>query len=378
MIKKRCILSILLIIVLTLVSTSSVFAVPNKVFANTSIFLDIKNSSFENTITDEFDKPFVSDWVINGENFVSDNVNVVSTSAYEGRNSLQLKNGVFNIESKEFIEIENSAQYLFGVKFVFSDVDDSLQISVKTYNSQNEIIATHKSQTIISKQENLDKWQEAFLMVDKDANAKKVKISIEVDSKKGSVGVDNVYGYKNFVNLYNGASISLEKNIVQIRFTAKIDIDVYQTFINNYSFVSVGMLLSPKEQVDKVGEFTVKGIPENGKMAMISASNWNNPNSYMKDGYYTFCAGFGQHGYGGLENIINGEIVVRAYVKYTENGKENIIYSSWNLNDNCRSIRQVANSAKQDIEVYNSYSLDQQEIISAYIEGRTPNVEGLD
>ena len=286
------------------------------------------------------------------------------------------KNDTMN--SKEFIEIENSAQYLFGVKFVFSDVDDSLQISVKTYNSQNEIIATHKSQTIISKQENLDKWREAFLMVDKDANAKKVKISIEVDSKKGSVGVDNVYGYKNFVNLYNGASISLEKNIVQIRFTAKIDIDVYQTFINNYSFVSVGMLLSPKEQVDKVGEFTVKGIPENGKMAMISASNWNNPNSYMKDGYYTFCAGFGQHGYGGLENIINGEIVVRAYVKYTENGKENIIYSRWNLNDNCRSIRQVANSAKQDIEVYNSYSLDQQEIISAYIEGRTPNVEGLD
>ena len=378
MIKKRCILSRLLIIVLTLVSTSSVFAVPNKVFANTSIFLDIKNSSFENTITDEFDKPFVSDWVINGENFVSDNVNVVSTSAYEGRNSLQLKNGVFTIESKEFIEIENSAEYLFGVKFVFSDVDDSLQISVKTYNSQNEIIATHKSQTIISKQENLDKWQEAFLMVDKDANAKKVKISIEVDSKKGSVRVDNVYGYKNFVNLYNGASISLEKNIVQIRFTAKIDIDVYQTFINNYSFVSVGMLLSPKEQVDKVGEFTVKGIPENGKMAMISASNWNNPNSYMKDGYYTFCAGFGQHGYDDLENIINGEIVVRAYVKYTENGKENIIYSSWNLNDNCRSIRQVANSAKQDIEVYNSYSLDQQEIISAYIEGRTPNIEGLD
>ena len=159
---------------------------------------------------------------------------------------------------------------------------------------------------------------------------------------------------------------------------AKIDVSSYQTFINNYSNVSVGMVFSTKDQVNSVGEFTIKGIPSNGKVQLMPIDHWNNPKTYMKDGYYTFCAGPEQEGYDELEKILNGEFVVRAYIKYTENGKEKILYSSWNMQDNCRSIRQVAQKAKQDIDVFNSYSLDQKEIINAYIEGRKPSFENLE
>ena len=75
---------------------------------------------------------------------------------------------------------------------------------------------------------------------------------------------------------------------------------------------------------------------------------------------------------------IDINFTVRGYVKYIEGGEEKILYSSWSLENNCRSIRQVAIMAKQDADFFNSYDLDQQEIINAYIEGRAPNFDGLD
>ncbi len=377
MTKRRCVLSLFLIIVITLVSISSVFALPKNAFASSNIFVDIKNSSFESTSTQQFAKPFATDWIVNDGNFVAENINVISTNAYDKNNYWQFKNGTYFVESQDFIQIDDAAEYLFGVKFIFSNINDSCKLSVKSYNAQNEFVSEYQGQTIISKQEYVGKWQETVLKLALDSQAIKVKILIEINAQQGSVGIDNVNAYKNFIKLDNGASICLEKNLLEIRFTAKLDIEAYQMLSHNYHQVSVGMVLSPKQQVNSASEFTVKGISLNGAMETIDVDHWNNPKTYQQDGYYTYYCAFGQVGYDLMEDFLDGEIVARAYIKYTESNKEKYIYSTWDMVNNCRSIRQVAQKAKQDERVYNSYTLTQKEIISAYIEGRVPNFDGL-
>ena len=207
MTKRRCAYSFLLIFILALVFLSSVFVIPNKVFASINTFLDVKNPSFENTETVN-NKAIATDWIINNGSFDLRNVNIISNNAYDKNNYLQVENGTYNIESENFVEIENSYSYLFGVKFIFSSEDDSFSLAVKTYNANNELIDVCQSQRVISKQQLIGKWQEVFLTVNNNENIKCVKISIEADAKNGTIGIDNFYGHKNFISLYNGASIS--------------------------------------------------------------------------------------------------------------------------------------------------------------------------
>ncbi len=376
---KRSLLSkMLLTIVLTFVFMSSLFVLPQNAYANSPIFLDVKNSSFENTISDNSDKPFATDWTVNNGNFDAENINVISNNAYDKDNYWQFKKGNYSVESEDFIDVEQSAEYIFGVKFIFSNIQDSCAILVKGYNVNGELISTNKSEIIISKSEYLGMWQESFLTIYLDTNVKKIKISIEIDANVGSVGIDNVYAHKNFIKSHKGASISLERDVLKIRFTAEINYEAYQTFVNNFEDVSVGMVFAPKKQVTEIGEYTIKGVPEDGNMQIIFSEYWNNEKTCQQDGLYTFSCYFAAVGYDELVGRTNILFVVRPFIKFTQNGEERVIYSSWNIDDNCRSIKQVAQLVKQDVDVYNSYDLDQQEIISAFIEGRIPNFDGLD
>jgi len=377
MTKRKSIFSLLLIFILTLVFLLSAFVTPKNAFASTSIFVDIKNPSFEIVTSDEYDKPFPTDWIIN-EDFEPEKINVISTNAYNKNNYWQFEGGSYTVESKDFIEIENDYDYLFGVKFIFSDVNDSLTLNIKTFDEQGELIGTHQGQTIVNDEAHVNLWQETFLTLSYDNSVKKVKISIEIVAQNGFVGIDNVYGYKNFLSLYNGASISLERNVLAIRFTAKVDADSYKTLLNSYENVTAGIIVSPKGQVKKSGEFTINGIMEKDKIIVMPSSYWNNPQTFEQVGYYEYSCKLASQGYDKLQSNLDINFTVRAYIKYTENGEEKILYSSWSLENNCRSIRQVAIKAKEDLDVYNNYDKDQQEIISAYIEGRVPNFDGLD
>ena len=378
MTKRRCFLSMLLIFVLTLSAMLGVFATHKNAYASAEIFADVKNSSFESVDSETFGKDLPTDWVIDSQNLDINKVNVVSINAYDRINYLQVEGDTYLVESQDYIQIENDYDYLFGVKMLFASAEDSVTLIVKTYSEDNELIGTYQSQTIVSTADLIGTWQENFFVLNKNASAKKIKISIEINAVNGKVGVDNVYGYKNFIGLYDGASISLERNVLAIRFTAKVDVNIYQTLLNNYEEVTAGIIVSPKSQVLKSGEFTMQGVTEKDKIIVSPATHWNNPLSFEQDGYYDYFSAFASQGYASLEGYINIAFTTRAYIKYVENGVEKVIYSSWNYEDNCRTIKQVATSAKQDAQTYNSYSPDQQEIITAYIEGRVPNFEGLD
>lgn len=378
MTKRRCFLSMLLIFVLTLSAMLGVFATHKNAYASAEIFADVKNSSFESVDSETFGKDLPTDWVIDSQNLDINKVNVVSINAYDRINYLQVEGDTYLVESQDYIQIENDYDYLFGVKMLFASAEDSVTLIVKTYSEDNELIGTYQSQTIVSTADFIGTWQENFFVLNKNASAKKIKISIEINAINGKVGVDNVYAYKNFIGLYDGASISLERNVLAIRFTAKVDVNIYQTLLNKYEEVTAGIIVSPKSQVLKSGEFTMQGVTEKDKIIVSPATHWNNPLSFEQDGYYDYFSAFASQGYSSLEGYINIAFTTRAYIKYVENGVEKVIYSSWNYENNCRTIKQVATSAKQDAQTYNSYSPDQQEIITAYIEGRVPNFEGLD
>ena len=377
MAKRRCFISMLVTFVLTLITTLCFFAMPKNAYANVNIFANVKNNSFELT-SEQFGKDLPTDWVINGNNFDSDKVGVISTNAYDQLKYLQVENDSYVIESQDYIQIESDYDYMFGVKMLFSNADDSITLKTYSYNDDNELIGSHQSQTVQSKQELIDTWQETFFVLNKNASVKKVKIAIEINASNGRVGIDSVYAYKNFISLYDGASISLERNVLSIRFTAKLDVNIYQALLNNYENVSAGIIVSPKSQLLKSGEFTIQGVTEKDKIIVSPASHWNNPLTYEQVGYYEYFSAFASSGYSSLTSYINIAFTTRAYIKYTEGGVEKIIYSSWSFENNCRTIKQVATLAKQDTEVYNSYPLDQQEIITAYAEGRAPNFDGLD
>ena len=378
MAKRIRFVSLFLIIAITLVFSSSVFLPNNNAYASSNIFLDVKNPSFESTTQDDYGKPCATDWSVSAQDFNADNVNVISTKAYDKTKYLNFEKNSYTLQTKDYIEIDGGIEYVFGAKTIFSSIDDTFSLSVQIYNSSNQLISTHQGPTVISKQASLEKWQETFFTIITDSQAKKAKIIMQVNAEKGAIGVDNIYGHKNFIKLDRGASICLEKNVLEIRFMAKVDVETYQMIFDNYQDVGVGMVLSPKQQVNSSSEFTIKGITLNGAMETIDANHWNNPTTFEQDRYYSFYCAFGQVGYEEMESFLDGEIVARAYIKYTENNKEKYIYSVWDMDNNCRSIRQVAQKAKQDERVYNSYTLAQKEIICAYIEGRVPNFDGLE
>lgn len=378
MTKRRCFLSIFLIFVLTLSATLGVFATPKNAFANAEIFADVKNSSFESVNSENFGKDLPTDWVIDSQNLDIENVNVISINAYDRIKYLQVEGGTYSVESQDYVQIENDYDYLFGVKMLFDSAEDSVTLIVKTYSEDNDLIGTYQSQTIVSASDLIGTWQETFLVLNKNESAKKVKVCVEINATNGKVGVDNVYAYKNFISLYNGASISLERNVLSIRFTARVDVNIYETLLNSYDEVTAGIIVSPRSQVLKSGEFTIKGVTEKDKIIVSPATHWNNPLSFEQDGYYDYFSAFASQSYASLQGYIGIAFTTRAYVKYIENGVEKVLYSNWSYENNCRTIKQVATLAKQDEETYNSYPPDQQEIITAYIEGRIPNFEGLD
>ena len=180
--------------VLTLITTLCFFAMPKNAYANVNIFANVKNNSFELT-SEQFGKDLPTDWVINGNNFDSDKVGVISTNAYDQLKYLQVENDSYVIESQDYIQIESDYDYMFGVKMLFSNADDSITLKTYSYNDDNELIGSHQSQTVQSKQELIDTWQETFFVL--KFNAKPIIKAATINCKefperKGSIIFDGL------------------------------------------------------------------------------------------------------------------------------------------------------------------------------------------
>lgn len=364
-VKKAFLLGISVVILL--VFCMSAFIMPKNAKATVTILPEIQNDGFEQADN--------LGWQITAENIDAQNHGLTSEVFYDGVNSYQLKQNHYVIKSVDFINIDLNSEYVFGIKFFSTELDNTCKISVDAFDQNGEYLYTADGETVYTKIK--DVWQDVNLFFEKSQNATKIKIKIEVNSTSGQVCIDNVYGHKNFVQMLDGASINLEttpsalENFAQLRFTGKMDKSVYQQIKNSYASVSVGIMLIPTKAIESVGEFAVKAL-NTPSLLVKELTKWSNEYTLDVDDFYLFDYALTL---GKSVDRLKLDISVRVFVKFNVEGQERYVYSEYSEEKNSRSVYSVAVKAKADTENFKLYSEEQKEKINAYIEGREPNIE---
>ena len=370
-VKKTIVLSISIIFLL--VFCASAFLMPKTVKATEIVLPEIKNSSFEQL------EPF--GWQVNADEINGQNHGITSQVFYDGTSSYQLKQNVYTIKSADFIDVDIDSGYVVGVKIFCSEIGSACKIGVQSFDQNGESLNTNYEEEFLSSKKGA--WQDVRLNFQTQQNACKIKVIIEVDATSGDVCIDNVYAHKDFVHIYDGASINLQTSAqamsvkAQLRFTGKIDKDSYDEFLNAYPDAEAGFALVTTLNLEQAGEFTFKSFLDAGKESKILkvvSTRWTNLYTADEDGFYTLDFALPIEEIGRYKTNIS----VRAYIKFYENGVEKYIFSNYDESVNSRSVYSVAVMAKADTNTYKNYSAGQKEKIDAYIDGREPIMENLD
>ncbi len=362
--KLKISLAIILVAVISLCNSSFLYA--KNVYADSIVLPTIYNQSFEIEDNNEnLIKP--TNWQVEactGEldkcTFIIDDEN-----AYDGQKYYQVTDGEYVIKSNEFIDIDGEDDYVFGIKYKTSSLDNSCSVYIETYYDSDKPISIIEGQ--IKAPVLTDTWLDAQVSFDADIRVNKVKVCIKINAKDGNVGIDYAYANKDIIKINFGASISLKKGKSAIRFTGQVDKDAFDKFLGKS--VSVGVLIMPTNAFETVGEFTLKGVSSQIGRAVI-ADRWNNYDSIDDDGYYEFtCVMENMH----VKEALTLSLSARAFIKIVEDGEEIYFYSTFDLEDNSRSIQEVAVNIKSDLENYFRYDEVQRTIIEAYALGELPN-----
>ena len=146
--------------------------------------------------------------------------------------------------------------------------------------------------------------------------------------------------------LQEGASVRMS-DPTGIRFTGTVDRSYYDRLVKDYGKdnVKMGILITPTEYLDNVDEFTKEALDawnvEKTKYLEIDA------NAILTDGNATYrinCAMVNIK----TENVLR-EFSARLYVKITNDGKTEYLYSGFSKTSNSRSIAYVASAALSDV-----------------------------
>ncbi len=352
--KLKISLAIILVAVISLCNSSFLYA--KNVYADSIILPLIANESFE----------IEGGWDIESTDNSLDErkLSYPTENAYDGQRYFALSDGEYIIKTTDFIEIDGEDNYIFGIKYIASSLDDTCQVNVQTFDMENNLISTisgeEKTATIV------DVWADAQVYLSANENVVKVKLVAKIKAVNGIVGLDYAYGNKDIVKTVFGASISLQEGTTSIRFTGRVDKTAFDQYPKGT--VSIGILFAPTLALNLVGDFTLNGVSSDMGRAVI-LNDCNNQDTADLDGYYEYvCAMGNMH----AKQALTLSISVRTFVKIEENGNERYIYSTFNLEDNSRSIQDVALRLKQDTETYYKYDDVQRAIIDAYALGELP------
>ena len=356
---------IMFIIAVLCLSNSACFHVKNA-YAESIVLPLIANQSFEVEDTQSaVVKP--SDWeVVSANQPVENQLLFVSENAYDGQKYYQLNGGKFTVKTQDFIEINGGERYVFGIKYITSSLENSCAISIQTYDDKNNLLGIISPQ--VSEHVLLDTWLDKQICFNANENVAKVKMLIQINAENGSVGIDYAYGNKDVINLLFGASISLQEGKTELRFLGRVDKKIYDEYLDKS--VSVGVIFMPTNAYKSVGEFTIKGLTSQTGVASF-VEKWQNQETAEADGYYEFaCAMKNMH----KKEALTVSISARAFIKFNDNGKERYIYSTFDIEDNSRSVQTVAKNLKADTKNYLKYDGLQRAIIDAYAIGELPKI----
>lgn len=309
-----------------------------------------------------------NNWIMEGNVPLSDIVNKETASFYDGASSLCVKNsGSDLVLLGDFVSINGGANYHFGYKI--KDAENSgvnAQITIRSFDKDNNLIK--ESESKVFKSSNV--WTEVFIEVTLPNDAVYIRPIIEVYAAQYSQSgtskvcyVDAMSGCeieKQIFTVKDGASLRLVKETPGIRFYSEIGKSIYDEYKLKYQKVNVGMLITPTENLENVGDFTAEELSKKGILFIeIPATTWANQSTAEVDGVYGF--------YCALVNILPKNICrkfsARAYISYEDKGKTYFVYSNYDQLVNSRSVNEIAILALEELDIYDE---NQKEIINYY------------
>ena len=361
---KRIVLSIFALFFALTFPLSSI----NTVNAQTDLVTTfIYNSSFEqSTPNDFFGNNEPSYWTIKkDDDSNSAYLNVESNSgAYDGKSQLNITSkGTHVLTTNEFSTVSAGETYRVGVKFKTKNAQATCKVSITAYKGSS-LYATYDGAEF--KSTVLSEWTDAFVDFTADSGVNKIKVAITAYMPDSNFALDFVYSYKLKIFTDTGASLRLSETQPGLRFSGKVEKSFYDSCVQNYTDVRVGMIIIPKDYLLEINEVTFKST-ENKTVLNIVASKWNNDNTCETDGYYGFnCAIVDIK-----ESNITREFCARAYLTYTDNGTVKYVYSDFVIENHVRSISNVALVVMEEIDFYDTW---EQDIIKAYANGIKPTI----
>ena len=374
LIKK--IVNLLLAVIIAFTSMMLVSTFANKVYAISFEEVSIQNADFEDISgSNESGYCSLSKWVNQNADAIY-YYGIETEDVYDGSKCLRLAGNYtedYVLTTKDYINIDGSSAYRFGVKFRAVNVDGySCKIAVAVYSADNVQLDKIDGGNITPNKANI--WADVSVNLPIIAGAQKVKIEITV-STLGVKGdeydycyLDAAYGHKIAVQTNSGASIRLSSTESGLRFTGRADKEFFDQIKSVDENAQIGMIIVPKDYLAEVGEFTIKGFEDIGKTYLdIPVEKWNNTLTAETDGYYGFsCA---------IVNIketnVKREFCAISYIRYSYNGVEKYIYSDFDYDKHARSVYYIAN---KEMEYLYDYDEADQKIILAYANGKVPTI----
>lgn len=175
------------------------------------------------------------------------------------------------------------------------------------------------------------------------------KFTITEIAEGGTMYLDNASLVKvdgNIVTTESGASIRSVASESGLRFKGQVNKTIYENHITTFGAdnVETGIMIMPEDYLEN-GTFDESILNEKTPL-YISAKKWNNEGSVDTDGYYGFNCVLASIK---AENT-DREFIAIAYLKYASKSGTKYFYASYDKALHCRSVYDVAKSAKQELE----------------------------
>lgn len=153
-------------------------------------------------------------------------------------------------------------------------------------------------------------------------------------------------GGSSLVETENGASIRMNAREPGLRFKGRINKSVYDGLTKFYGAenVETGMIIVPEDFLDGGTDFTAEALKERSPLFIV-AEKFNNETRAEEDGYYGFNCALIEIA---PENT-DRKFAARAYIKCFDGATEKYVYATYNKDNHCRSVYEVATAAEDNL-----------------------------
>ena len=285
-----------------------------------------------------------------------------SDTAVEGYGVSVSSGNTVDFITNDYVAVSGGDKYSFCFNAKSDGEGGTALLTVTTYDSSKGQLSVHAGQEVTLTS---SEWLDVTCDFTAEDDASYVKITITIKAADYKCYFDNLTASKTVVTpeltTMTGASLRLVKDSPGIRFRGRVEKGAYDRFLDKYESVSTGIMVTLKESLDSVGEFTAQALDAADKVyVQIEAQKWSNEQSAAEEGYYEF--------YCAIVNVkpqnVTRDFAFITYFTYVDNGVTYTVYGNYNAVDNVRSVYSLASVAYANIDEYGE---EQQEIITYYV-----------